>query len=338
MNDISVKSLYNEQEVTAMRHSVEDMKVPTFEAPGKEYGVTHPDVIRFHKPWNGYTYWMGITPNQNGNSQFENPCIVASNDGKTWEVPAGITNPLTGVPEEPIPYHNCDVDIVYNEAEDAIFLYYVWTKDKPQYGEDGFMPSEVRMFEIRHNGSSFMATGPKTVAKTKKRYDLFSPAVVISPDGTWMMWSVSTGDTGWNNQSNIVELRTSKDGYEWTEPKSLENTFIQNGYLPWHLDVKYIPSKNKYVCILSAYPAGGDSRHTDLFLATSDDGITWKTYSKPILSTKKGSWDDDFIYRSSFCYDEKTDVFSLWYSAGLSKGWLLGYTENTYENILENIK
>lgn len=58
-----------------------------------EWDTTHPDVIDFAKTskeggkWGGYRYWMVLTPNQDGYSQYENPCLAASNDGVNCFIP-----------------------------------------------------------------------------------------------------------------------------------------------------------------------------------------------------------------------------------------------------------
>lgn len=324
--------------ITPMPYCENPITIPSFEAPGKIYGLTHPDVVKLEKPWQGYTYWMAVTPNQTGNSQFENPCLAASNDGLQWEVPKGIQNPLTGIAEEPLPFHNCDTDLMYNEKEDVLQVYYVWSKDEPVYGEEGFHPSEVRMIKVAKDGEGFQVDPPVAVATSTYRYDLLSPAIVKGPDGTYRMWSVNTRDQGWNNQCNHVDLRLSEDGLSWGEPQSLENSFSQNGYQVWHLDVRYIPEKEEYWTFFSAYKNGGGSDHTDLFFAKSKDGITWETYEKPVLAMREDGWDNDFIYRSTFVYEAEEDLIRLWYSAGQSAGWQIGYTENTYTEMMTSLK
>lgn len=54
--------------------------------------VTHPDVIYIKDGWNGYRYWMAITPYPD--VAREQPCIYASRDGVTWVVPQGLVNPI----------------------------------------------------------------------------------------------------------------------------------------------------------------------------------------------------------------------------------------------------
>ena len=55
---------------------------------------THPSVISFSEPWNGYRYWMAYTPYPYANGSEENPSICASNDMLYWETPEGLANPI----------------------------------------------------------------------------------------------------------------------------------------------------------------------------------------------------------------------------------------------------
>ena len=68
---------------------------PTYDGSGQ---VVHPDVVHVPGGWNGYEYWMGMTPYPNSNDDFENPSVLASNDNVTWVVPPGVTNPLAPEP------------------------------------------------------------------------------------------------------------------------------------------------------------------------------------------------------------------------------------------------
>lgn len=55
--------------------------------PYGDKGGTHPKVINFEKPWNGYKYWMAYSPYPKHRAKFENPVIMASNDLVKWEYP-----------------------------------------------------------------------------------------------------------------------------------------------------------------------------------------------------------------------------------------------------------
>ena len=75
---------------------------------------------------------------------------------------------------------------------------------------------------------------------------------------------------------------------------------------------------------------------TDLYFATSTDGINWTTYDTPALRTGNSSaWDGGQIYRSTLLYDETSDLLRVWYSANDGSKWRQGYTERDYSDFLQ---
>ena len=332
------------------------LKIPTYSYTAQggqtqkaEWDTTHPDVIDFAKTskeggkWGGYRYWMVLTPNQDGYSQYENPCLAASNDGVNWVVPNGIENPLSGVKHEPAGTHNCDTDLVYNPDSDELWVYYVWEQDSP-----AGTPSNLRLIRVKEDGNSFAITSTtdgkpyERLINSQYRYDMQSPAVVRRDANTWLMWSNNSDSdnsgNGWQSQVAFVELYTSTDGKNWTNKQSLADTLVLKGadgiasYIPWHLDVQWVESQNKYWGLFCAYPKGGNTNRTYLLFGTSEDGKTWTTYPKPLLAPRDNKWDNNFIYRSTFVYDDASGTLQVWYSGGKSGGWRIAYTE--FENFL----
>lgn len=334
------------------------LRIPTYSYTAQggqtqkaEWDTTHPDVIDFAKTskeggkWGGYRYWMVLTPNQDGYSQYENPCLAASNDGVNWVVPNGIENPLSGVKHEPTGTHNCDTDLVYNPDSDELWVYYVWEQDSP-----AGTPSNLRLIRVKEDGNSFAITSTtdgkpyERLINSQYRYDMQSPAVVRRDANTWLMWSNNSDSdnsgNGWQSQVAFVELYTSTDGKNWTNKQSLADTLVLKGadgiasYIPWHLDVQWVESQNKYWGLFCAYPKGGNTNRTYLLFGTSVDGKTWTTYPKPLLAPRDNKWDNNFIYRSTFIYDDASGTLQVWYSGGKSGGWRIAYTE--FENFLTN--
>ena len=332
------------------------LKIPTYsytaqggQAQKAEWDTTHPDVIDFAKTskeggkWGGYRYWMVLTPNQDGYSQYENPCLAASNDGVNWVVPNGIENPLSGVKHEPAGTHNCDTDLVYNPDSDELWVYYVWEQDSP-----AGTPSNLRLIRVKEKNDGFEITSTtdgksyERLINSQYRYDMQSPAVVRRNANTWLMWSNNSDSdnsgNGWQSQVAFVELYTSTDGKNWTNEQSLADTLVLKGadgiasYIPWHLDVQWVESQNKYWGLFCAYPKGGNTNRTYLLFGTSEDGKTWTTYPKPLLAPRDNKWDNNFIYRSTFIYDDASGTLQVWYSGGKSGGWRIAYTE--FENFL----
>lgn len=191
--EVEVWSTEEQKEPLPVPYQFRDvLKIPTYSYTAQggqtqkaEWDTTHPDVIDFAKTskeggkWGGYRYWMVLTPNQDGYSQYENPCLAASNDGVNWVVPNGIENPLSGVKHEPTGTHNCDTDLVYNPDSDELWVYYVWEQDSP-----AGTPSNLRLIRVKEDGNSFAITSTtddkpyERLINSQYRYDMQSPAVV----------------------------------------------------------------------------------------------------------------------------------------------------------------
>lgn len=307
--------------------------------------VTHPDVVVRDEAWNGYRYWAIYTPNVTRTSIYENPSIVASNDGAHWEAPVGLTNPIDPQPSS-TRYHNCDADMIYNPEMDAMMGYWNWADDQV-----GGVGAEVRLrisydgvhwgIPVTYDAQTRTWTKPTTeeerqvvsgptdfipAVTSSARYDMLSPTFVYdSFRDIFMMWSNNTGDVGYNNgQSNFVELRYSDDGITWGQPTRVNNFLGTNEsgqqLAPWHQDVQYVPELKEFLCISQCF-SGGNPDGSVLHFTKSKDGLNWEPVgNKPLLSPgEDGSWDDFQIYRSSFYYDPGEEVgngmIRVWYSA-----------------------
>ncbi len=307
--------------------------------------VTHPDVVVLDEAWNGYRYWAVYTPNVMVTSEYENPSIVASNDGEHWVEPTGISNPI-----EPQPvstrYHNCDADMIYNPEMNAMMAYWNWADDQA-----GGVGAEVRLrvsydgvhwgVPVTYNDETRVWTKPETEAErqveyggtdyivavhSSARYDMLSPTFVYDDfRDVFIMWSNNTGDVGYNNgQSNFVEIRYSQDGITWGEPTKVNNwlNVDANGskLAPWHQDVNYISELKEFIGVAQCF-TGNNPDGSVLHLTKSKDGVNWEQVgTAPLLSPgASGSWDDFQIYRSCFYYDPGdtygNGTMRVWYSA-----------------------
>lgn len=311
--------------------------------------VTHPDVVKLDKPWNGYEYWVVYTPNVSVTSQYENPYIAASHDGKNWVEPDGIKNPIE---PEPISkrYHNCDADMIYNEEMNAMMAYWNWADDAGQNGVhqgaqvrlrisyDGVnwgVPStyneETGVWTKPQNESERTLKEPTkdengldnsfiTAIASKDRYDMLSPTFTYDENrDIFVMWANNTKDVGYTNgQKNYVETRWSEDGINWSEPKKVNNflgkTSEGKQLAPWHQDINYIPELKEYWGLSQCFD-GPNPDGSMLYLTTSKDGINWNQVgTEPVLNPgESGKWDSFQIYRSSFVFEN--DKLSVWYSA-----------------------
>lgn len=143
------------------------LTIPTYDGSGE---AVHLDVIDFGTPWNGWRFWMSMTPYPNYNDSLENPSIVVSQDGLTWQVPAGLTNPLY----LPAGAYNNDPDLVYDPDTDELVLFYRDFKHlKAARSADG-------------------ATWPATATSVDTDSGI-SPSLLRTAGGVWQQWTTTKG-------------------------------------------------------------------------------------------------------------------------------------------------
>jgi hypothetical protein len=297
----------------AMANAEAPLVTPTFDGSGQ--GM-HPGVIEFPAPWHGFKYWMSMTPYPGNNFHVEDPSVLASNDGVTWQLPKGLTNPLAtsaGV-------HTMDPDLFYDLASDQIWLYYL----------DAALDGIHVWRRTSSNGVDWNV--PQDLLKVPA-YQIVSPAVEKTPTG-YALWTVNSGSLGCSATKTTVELRASTDGVSWSVPQTVN--LNQPGYQVWHIDVAFVPSKNEYWAVYAAY-AGASCGTTSQFFARSSDGFNWTTYPNPLM--KAGTtWDTGQIYRSTIVYEATTDALRLWYSArDMNHVWHTGYSEAPYLQVRQSL-
>jgi len=286
---------------------------PTYDGSGQS---VEPDVTVFASPWHGFSYWMAFSPYPNGNERDENPSVLASNDGADWQVPPGLHNPLA-LPSSTDLYLD-DASIFYDVASDQLWVYYL----------DTFKTSENLLRLTSPDGVTWHNDG---VLFTAPYRDILSPTV-SELGGTYRMWTVNSGAAGCTTTTGTtVEYRTSSDGIAWSMPQATD--MAQSGYFIWHINVKWVPSKQEFWVVAAAFPQGSNCNNTVLFFLRSSDGVHWTSYNRIALNTGT-TWDRSEIYRSTLWYDSSTDLLSIWYSARGGEEWHIGLTQDHYQEFL----
>lgn len=268
--------------------------------------ATHPSVYVFDKAWNGYKYWMAVTPYPKGDAAKENPHVFVSNDLITWLEPKEGMNPLDEVKSEkmdkdaPLQY-NSDTHLVYNEEENRIEVYWRYVDD---------VNDQVTIY--RRNSSDGQSFEPKEIVyqAPRKKADWVSPAFVKDKDG-YKVWYVANGYKMW--------YRESEDGLNWSEEQEIKMPYAVHAdkMYHWHIDVQKIDEQ--YEALVSGFEKQGtefqtSDRHVmSLYYSTSKDGKEWKPL-KEILAPSHvaDAWDGKGLYRSCFVKDK--DEYLVFYS------------------------
>lgn len=280
----------NPNKVTATR-AASFLTIPTYEGSGE---AVHPDVIYFPDGWNGWEYWMAMTPYPGGNDQFENPSILQSHDGTTWQVPAGLTNPID---VQKVGGHLADTEIIV-DPDNRMWCF--WTSDP-----DG----------VLHSWSDDGVTwAPKaSVTWTAGRGGNVSPAIVYR-NGIYHMWIVQ------HTTNELFYYTSPTPAGAWSlVTKCRVVDPLASGLLVWHLNVNWDDVYQEYHGLITVIQGGVYK----LWFATSPDGANWTFARTALMNPSASAWDNYWIYRSTAVRTETG--YDLWYSGRSSaNAWHIG--------------
>lgn len=278
------------------------LTIPTYTGGGQ---CTHPSVIYIEDGFAGYKYWMGMTPYPNGNDDYENPSLVASNDGINWEVPSGITNPLAPKPS----HHNSDVCLAWDETNRILYLYYIEMLTD--------ITHTMYRFPITENP---LTVGTKVQCLQDSSY-LLSPAIIKEGENNWILWIF---------RGNTLYRYFSLDGKTWTNDVPVgiygpSGERIYKTLTPWHLSVSKF--NDKYLMLACAFPVGSSSAYTDLYYAIVDDKYSALDFNPVAILTEFAGWGEREVYQSCLVHMEN-GTYRIYISAATSLSvWRIGYAD-----------
>jgi hypothetical protein len=284
---------YNPNRAYGRRASA-SLTTPTYEGSGE---ATHPDVYDAGagSTWNGYRYWMAMTPYPGGDNAFENPSILVSADGDTWIEPAGIANPIAPAPASG---YYADTDLIL--TPDGLTMWCIY----------------------RHHGIAVPATLARSstdgvtwsaeITLFTSTDSLASPAVIW--DGSQFVMFIINHTA----EPYVIERCTASaiDGV-WsarTPVTAVPPTATQI----WHIDV-IKDGGTLYVAI-------NTSSKRLYFGISTDSGLTWQIGTFPVFNPPATGWDVSH-YRASIV--KTSSGFDIWYAgyAGTPVVWGIGRTE-----------
>jgi hypothetical protein len=274
--------------------------------------AVHPDMA-CPGAWNGARCWLIYTPYKNSDPSLENPAVLYAASDTTWITPPGVTNPI--VPYPGIGY-NSDPDHAFDPVTGRMVQVFRVVSDT------------VNKIMIMSTANARQWTKP-VIAFQERAHDAVSPSLIIEPDRLAKLWYVKTGVAGCTATTSTVQFRStmpdSTSGYEeatWSAPETVNLTLP--GYVIWHLDVVELSPGGGYVALIAAFPRGSNCATSDLWLASSADGMTWQANGMPILWRTMASAKSRAIttwYRGTMRYDALTDSLDIWPSAMSKTSW-----------------
>jgi hypothetical protein len=293
------------------------LPMSTYDGSGQ---MVHPDFVRLPTAWSGDPLRLVATPYPGGNAHFENPSLYTGSTGTIWDVPSGVQNPLV----RPVAGYLSDPDVVFDPDAQELRIYYRRVTNE----------NEIWMI---HSADGIHWSPPVLTAHASNHM-IISPSIVRRSPSEWLMWSVNGGTAGCGGASTSVELRRSVDGVSWSSPERV--TLSDPDGFAWHIEVEWIPSRSEYWALYPVKKAG--SCRTDrLRLATSTDGLQWRSYPSPVLRSGVSEQLKDIVYRSSLEYDATSATVVLWYSgAMLDHGryaWHLAWERVTLATLLARV-
>jgi hypothetical protein len=276
------------------------LSLATFD--GSDQAV-HPDVAIPPFDGNDERPLLAITPYPWGNPNFENPSVFRADRPTEWSIPNGVTNPIV----RPNGGYLSDPDVLWLPDVREFRLYY-------RQVDTG---NEIL---VTQSADGVRWSAGRTVLRAPN-HQAVSPTVVRRGPTEWLMWTVNAGALGCDASSTRVELRRSPDGLTWSPPSTVSLSL--GGVFAWHIEVQWVNELRQYWALFNGKVSG--SCTTDaLYLATSTDGVTWKTYPSPVLRRGAIPELNDIVYRATFAYDATRDLVSLWHSGAR-------YTTRGYE-------
>lgn len=289
------------------------LTIPTPDGTGQ---AVHPKVLDTGTPgWNGWRYWMAMTPYAWANDALEDPCLLVSQDGTAWQAAPGAPTPLDDQPGSP-EHYNSDTHLVLRDGT----MYAIWRTSK-----NGAAPDRI---------SWRTSTDGKTWTPTRVIYEggalgtvygqMLSPALV--PTGTgWRMYLVAP-NTHPNQLVWVETTAATPTPADWSAPTrcvlDAGDTHIL-GRDVWHIDVVQDAS-GWWMLINDCIPRTGGI-DGDLILARSTDGTTWTSGRGPLLPRYAAH--HDALYRGTLIPREDGSI-DVWYSARVRQNqkWTISKT------------
>lgn len=250
------------------------LDIPTYDGSGQ---CTHPSVLYFPSSFGGFKYWMAFTPYPDFDTSKENPSIVCSNDGVTWDTPPGLSNPLAGPPE--LGFY-ADTSLVY----DGVNLHIYWA-------HSGITPRKT----YRISSANGVVWGEAVEVTHLQGAD-----VRFLGSGRWESWNLST--------AGELTRRVSVDGITFSLPSRVPTNLVGGmGH------VMVYSGGSGYHFLAISFPPDRDYRSGALYYGYSETGASVFFDAEPLLNPTAGTWYEGGLYTSSMI-PEGDDVYSIYVS------------------------
>jgi hypothetical protein len=265
--------------------------------------MVHPSPINIGSAWNGYQYWMAITPYAGTNSIYENPSLFASSDGLNWVIPAGITNPI--VPYPGSPYFNADPHLYFEN--DSLYLFYKLANSTS---------SKIMLIKSRN---STTWTAPIQVTSTLTGGNEFiSPSIQKLGSTYYMYYQKYISPSTYS----IARMSSHRVDSVYTNEEAVTLTTVSGSAIWWHLEVKYFNS----TWYMAAFATGNRAAGPYIYIAKSSNGTTFTRDDDShatVFRTLQSNYESVGFYKPSLMFIG-TQLY-IYYSTDGTTGWQTQY-------------
>lgn len=285
--------------------------IPTYDGSNQ---ATHPSVMALNNKSFEYKYYMAMTPWPNNNNKYENPSILASNDGIKWEEPKGINNPVSGIPT--LNSNDYYSDPYLYKEDDTLNLIYRYNPYNYK-GNISNVDNNLILEKTSKNGIDW--SEEKIIFDKKEGHAYMSPSRTKKDDHERLYYV--------NYDNNIYYKEKNKNN--WKEQEQIYVNGLKNKI--WHAELKIIND----VYIMIAY---ADNK---LYLASSLDGINFENARElniKELPTSETTKTEEYtrVYKSSILISN--DIVSFYIPYNVKTKELSTWGIYLYQDVIENYK
>lgn len=250
--------------------------IPTYDRSNES---THPKVLYFDEPVNGYKYWLVSTPYPNNTAFYENPSIVVSNDGIHFIEPEGLKNPISGYPSSywDNSYYS-DPFLLYDDDHFELFYRKTLSYHNGVYKNNGFNYIYMR---TSNNGIDW---SEEKLVLDNDPDEAYMSISVVKKGKIYKIWYV--------NYDNKVKYVSSFNLEEFSDP--IDVTFNNFGKKIWHGEMQYINNKFVYIFMIKY----------KLFYSESTDGLIFSTPKLINTDLKELYGVSNNIYKSTYIIND----------------------------------
>lgn len=267
------------------------LNLPTHEGSGQ---ATHPSVLYFENGWHGWKYWMAMTPYPGSDEGEEDPNVVVSNDGWTWQAPKGLKNPIDDQEGKPNP-HNSDTQLVMAPSGE---MYLTWRMvDRPN-GKTNRIYLVKSIDGVHWSEKEEIWSGEPQ----------FMSQALIWTGENWRLYGIENRA----GVPNRIIFYESSDLKAWSAPRYPSvDPYLQSNERWWHIDLQRYDGE--YFGLVHIIPSNTVQKG-NLYLMRSKDGINWKRSDTPIISHEESGYPN--LYKSALVPHGSGDnlYFELYYS------------------------